>query len=201
VPASKIEEEKGTERREDVKKTIVKIIRGLPLAALLYLTLKSGKAAKKSVSRDEAKALINWYLRARNEAKLALLDNVFSPEVIVHDPGVPEDVRGLAALKRHYQNTHAAFPDLTLSLDDMIIKENRVVWIWTLSGTNTGPLRTPLGDFQATGKPVRFSGVAVDRVADGKVEEEWVYFNVLDILQPLGFALIPSSAPHSEKKL
>ncbi len=183
-----------------MKKTIVKIFRGLPLAALLYLTFKSRKAAKKSITREEARALGNWYLRARNEAKLDLLDNVFSEEVIVHDPGLPQDIRGLAALKKYYQSTHTAFPDLAIALDDMIIKENRIVWVWTLSGTNTGPLRTALGDYPATGKPVGFSGVAVDRVADGKVEEEWVYFNVLDLLRPLGFALIPSSTSRSEKK-
>ncbi len=33
--------------------------------------------------------------------------------------------------------------------------------------------------------------IAIDRIVAGKIAEEWVYFNVLDILQPLGFTLAP----------
>jgi predicted ester cyclase len=59
-------------------------------------------------------------------------------------------------------------------------------------------LRTPLGEIPPTGKSFRFSGVAVDRIVEGKIAEEWVYFNVPDILQPLGFRLVPPKPPQAE---
>jgi predicted ester cyclase len=43
-----------------------------------------------------------------------------------------------------------AFPDLHLSMDDIMVQDERVVYHWTFAGTNTGP--------GGTGKLVRFSG-------------------------------------------
>ncbi len=39
-----------------------------------------------------------------------------------------------------------------------------------------------------------FSGVAIDRLVDGKFAEEWVYFNVLDPLLRLSFGVVPPQA-------
>ncbi|MDH5715337.1 MAG: ester cyclase, partial [Candidatus Aminicenantes bacterium] len=101
--------------------------------------------------------------------------------------GYPEDIVGLEALKNYYAGNHKAFPDLHATIDEMIVKGDKMVVLWTITGTNTGPL----GELLPTGKKVRFSGVAIDRVVNGKVVEEWVFWNVLDILQQLGFTLTP----------
>lgn len=84
----------------------------------------------------------------------------------------------------------------------MIVKGDRIVVLWTFSGTNTAPFRTPLGAVPATGNKVQFSGVAIDRVDEGKIVEEWVYYNVLQVLQQLGFTLNPPQPPEppEEKK-
>ncbi len=146
---------------------------------------------KQMTIEEEAKAIADCYLKARNEADLSLLDKIYSPDVIVHDPSQPQEVVGLAALKRQYQNTHAAVPDVRFSLDEMYLKGDKIVWIFTMSGTITGPFCTPLGELPPTGKSFCFSGVAIDRIAKGSIAEEWLYFNVLEILQPLGFTLAP----------
>jgi predicted ester cyclase len=70
--------------------------------------------------------------------------------------------------------------------------------MFTMSGTITGAFRTPMGVIPPTGEAFSLSGVAVDRIAEGKIAEEWVYFNVLDILQPLGFTLAPPKPPQAE---
>jgi predicted ester cyclase len=139
------------------------------------------------------------YLKARNEPNLSLLDTIYSPDVIVHDPSQPQDIVGLAALKDQYGNTHAAVPDVKFSIEDMYLKWDKILWVFTMSGTITGPFRTPLGELPATGKRFRLSGVAVDRTVEGKVFEEWVYFNALDILQPLGFTLVPPKLARPEQ--
>ncbi len=143
------------------------------------------------ITEEQAKAIGDWYVKARNEANLSLLDKIYSPGVMVHDPSQSQDIIGLAALKAQYGNTHAAVPDVKFSLDDLYLKGNKIVWIFTMSGTMTAPFRTSLGELPPTGRSFRLTGVAVDRIVDGKIAEEWVYFNVLDILQPLGFTLAP----------
>jgi predicted ester cyclase len=146
---------------------------------------------KKQTTEELAGIIGNYYLKARNEPNLALLDRIYSPGVIVHDPSQPEGIIGLAALKAQYGNTHAAVPDVKFSLDEAYVKEDKIVWIFTMSGTITGPFRMPFGELPPTGKSFRVSGVAIDRVSEGNIVEEWLYFNVLDILQPLGFTLAP----------
>ena len=150
------------------------------------------------IAEAEARAIGDWYVRARNEANLDLLDNILVPGVIVHDAGYPENIVGLDALKRQYAATHAAVPDLKFSLDEMYIKGNKIVWVFTMTGTITGPFRLPMGELPPSGKPIRVAGVAIDRIADGKVVEEWVFYNPLGILVPLGFALMPPSPPPAE---
>ena len=56
----------------------------------------------------------------------------------------------LAAVAASYM---AAFPDLKISLDHLLVAGNAAFFVWTLTGTNTGP--------RGTGKPVRVSGIEV----------------------------------------
>ncbi len=144
-----------------------------------------------TITEENAKAIGDTYIKARNEANLSLLDEIYSPDVTVHDPSQPQDLNGLAALKAQYSATHAAAPDVRFSLDDLYVKGDRIAWIFTMWGTITSPFRTPLGDLPPTGRSFRVSGAAVDRVANGKIVEEWVYYNLLDVLTPLGFTLSP----------
>ncbi len=47
----------------------------------------------------------------------------------------------------------AAFPDLQVSVDHVFVAGDSVFWIWTLTGTNTGP--------GGSGNRVRVSGIEV----------------------------------------
>jgi predicted ester cyclase len=137
--------------------------------------LRLPKEGQGGITKEEAKTVGDWYLKARNEANLALLDKIYSPGVIVHDPSQPENIVGLDSLKNQYKNTHTTIPDVKFSLDEMYIKGDKMAWIFTMSGTITGPIRTPFGDLPPTGKTFRLSGVAIDRIVEGKIAEEWVW--------------------------
>lgn len=139
------------------------------------------------LTEEQAQAIASQYLEARNTPDLNLLDNIYAPDVVVHDCSAPEDLRGLGALKAFYEGSHTGFPDLQVHIDDVLVAENQIIWRWTIDGTHTGILR----GIPPTGRHVSFSGVAIDRIEGEKIVEEWVYFNVLDLLEQLG--LMPSS--------
>ena len=65
--------------------------------------------------------------------------------------GIPSTGRAeLAATARSYMD---AFPDLNVSVDQVLVAGGAVFWAWTLTGANSGP--------GGTGHRVRVSGIEV----------------------------------------
>ena len=78
-----------------------------------------------------------------------------------------------------------------MTFDEIIVKDNKIVTRWASTGTQTGALSMPFGELPATGKTIQVSGMALNSVENGKAVEEIVVFNVLEMLQQLGFTLTP----------
>jgi predicted ester cyclase len=179
-------------------------VKGLPKFGLLVLLLLlcsffgCEKQVMEKVTHEQAKAIFDTYAEARNQFKLDMLDQIYHTDVVVHDCSVPEDIKGLDALKRYYSNTHSAFSNINFSADQIFIDGDRIISIWIFRAVSTDTFHTPLGNAPPTGKEVKFSGIAIDRLVDGKFAEEWVYFNVLDPLLQLGFRIVPPQADDAE---
>ncbi len=47
-------------------------------------------------------------------------------------------VTGREAIKRRFKVQRAAFPDVAFTFEDVIAEGDRVVWRWTMRGTDTG---------------------------------------------------------------
>jgi predicted ester cyclase len=80
----------------------------------------------------------------------------------------------------------AAFPDIHVAVEDVIANGDKVVVRLTFSGTHTGPLM----GMPPTGKFVTITGIAIDRIQNGKIVEHWVNRDDLGMLQQLG--MIPA---------
>lgn len=80
------------------------------------------------------------------------------------------------------------FPDLILTLNHSYFSGNNAFIHWTLVGTNTGIY----GEFPATSKKIKVDGVSkIQFDKNGKINSEDVFYNELDLLQQLGYTLIP----------
>jgi steroid delta-isomerase-like uncharacterized protein len=152
---------------------------------------------KATPTKEEMKAHIEKILGMWNEGNLALVDEIFAPQVVVHYSASPEDIKGLEGVKQWMTNSHTMFPDFSMTFDETIIAGNIFVVRWSITGTNTGPIASPQGEIPATGKKVHFSGVSITKEENGKIVEEWVIYNVLDMMMQLGFTLVP---PQMEKQ-
>jgi len=84
----------------------------------------------------------------------------------------------------------AAFPDLHVTIHDMIAEGDSVAVRWSFSGTHTGdmPGEPPI---PATGKKIEVQAMAVHRVAGDKLAETWVNFDVMGMLMQLGVIPAP----------
>jgi predicted ester cyclase len=99
-------------------------------------------------------------------------DELMAADVINHGPGSPQN-SGTEGIKRQAALLRTAIPDLLTTLNDQFGEGDRVVSRWTGSGTHTGPLNMPTGTVTATGNPISFDEIRIDRHANGRIAESW----------------------------
>jgi len=173
-----------------MKKTILVV----SLVILLCFALSCKKQPEQGITEEEAKTLMDGALKIFNEGDMSLIAGIYAPEVIAHTSTFPEDLIGHEGIKKWVESSRAIFPDLNMTFDESIIKGNKIVTVWTLSGTNTGPVSMPSGTLPPTGKKVRVTGLAIDDVQNGKIVKETVVYNVLELMMQMGFTLTPPKA-------
>jgi steroid delta-isomerase-like uncharacterized protein len=131
---------------------------------------------------------VNALLAAWNEGDLEGLDAYLAPDTIRRAPAsANSDANSLRELKEVITSFRTRFPDAKVTVHELTFHGNRAFAEWTFTGTNTGP-----GDFPPTGRPVRFDGSSFHQYADGKLVEERVYFDGMDMMTQLG--MIPGSS-------
>ena len=74
--------------------------------------------------------------------------------------------------------------------DEQIAEGDKVVTRWTGHGTHQGEL----AGIPATGKSSTVTGVAVDRIVNGKITESWGIFDEFGMMQQLGAIPMPELA-------
>lgn len=80
------------------------------------------------------------------------------------------------------------FPDCKITIEQIFLKDNNLFAQWTFKGTNNGVF----GESAPTGKKVRIRGCSALLFNDqGKIAKEDVFYNELELLQQLGYSLIP----------
>lgn len=125
-----------------------------------------------------------------NGGNLAVADELVAPNAVDHDPARTADLpQGREGLKQGVSMYRAAFPDLRLSIDELLSQQDTVVWRWHSEGTHSGELQGLL----PTHKRGRVTGISIARFEDGKVAETWSEWDNLGLLQQLGMAPGPGS--------
>jgi predicted ester cyclase len=74
------------------------------------------------------------------------------------------------------------FPDVEITLEDLIAEADKIAFRSTMRATDQGELM----GIAATGKKVVFGLLDVYRIEDGKIVEQWGGPNMFDLLTQLG---------------
>jgi steroid delta-isomerase-like uncharacterized protein len=91
--------------------------------------------------------------------------------------------KALDAMQMYWQ----AFPDLTLTVEDIIAEGDKVVVRFIGRGTHQGDL----GGIPAKGVKTEASGIEIYHFKDGKIIEVWEISDALGLMQQLGMELRP----------
>ena len=99
-------------------------------------------------------------------------------------------MRGLEAAK-HAADYRQAFPDLHVTVEDLIAEGDRVAARLRFRGTHLGEL----DGIAPTGRRVDCTGIVISRIEEGKIAEDWANFDDLGMMQQLRLVPKPGQQP------
>ncbi|HET9591109.1 MAG TPA: ester cyclase [Anaerolineales bacterium] len=130
------------------------------------------------MSEQYKTAARNFIEKGLNQKDLSALEAYFGPDLIDHalPPGLPA---GREGRKLFASALLAAFPDLQVDVEDLIVEGDRLVARYSVRGTHQGDLM----GIPPTGKEVFVSGIAIDRFKNGQSVEHWEIIDQLGLMQ------------------
>ena len=71
---------------------------------------------------EENKALVRREIDElfNHTGSLDVAQEIYAPDFVGHDPTLPEDVRGVEAVRQYAAAMRSAFPDLTCTIEDQV---------------------------------------------------------------------------------
>lgn len=164
----------------------------LSVSILACMACEDGPAKDKAMSARPTDSLVMRNMHSYidslwNRQDTTLLKTLCADHFNRNLNGI-EVVDSQREMQSHLEVYFTAFPDLRLSLEEAFVQNGKAFMLWSTEGTNTGTY----GEMGATGKKVKINGMShlyFDKT--GKLYRENVYFNELDLLQQLGYTLIP----------
>ena len=125
------------------------------------------------------KALIRaHYDSAANNYKPSVIDRQVAADFVDHDhPGLngPECAKAQTRLLR------AAFPDLAVTIEDLLAEGDLVAVRSTWRGTHQGAFR----GVPPIGRRIELSGMAFWRIAGGQIRESWSLIDLPTLMRQL----------------
>jgi steroid delta-isomerase-like uncharacterized protein len=117
-----------------------------------------------------------------NKGNTQVADELFTSNYTHHDPSTPDVGRGPESEKKRATLYRSAFPDVRLTIDDIISEGETVTARWSCRGTHKGELN----GIAPTGKQFTISGISIARFVNGKMMEGYVNWDALGLMQQLG---------------
>jgi steroid delta-isomerase-like uncharacterized protein len=126
-------------------------------------------------SEDPESVLRTWYDQVWNQGNEDAINQILAEESICHGLVDAEGntVRGMAGFKQIFHTFRTAFPDLCITLEEVVTQNDICAVRCTVRGTHLGDT---LG-IAPTGKTVEFTGMNFARVVNGKIVEGWNNFD------------------------
>ena len=139
------------------------------------------------MSTESNKEIVRCYFEeALDKRNLDVLDEIIATDCIIHRPEVSEPIRGLEAFTQALKRILEVYGEFATTIHDLIAEDDRVACRLSHRAVNRGEWTSRLGTHAVAGKTVTWPAIAIFRVRDGKIAEEWVSRDELGMLIELG---------------
>ncbi len=121
----------------------------------------------------------HWMRRVDEIGLLAAVDEIAAPSLLVQSGMGNKDLEGLRA---RFAEMAMAFPDATVTLEEVIVDGPKVCIVLDWEGNHLGPLR----GFPPTGRPVHFAIVMILQMSGFLVERVRIFSEAFTGLVQMG---------------
>jgi predicted ester cyclase len=124
------------------------------------------------------KALVlSWFEDGFNHHNPMVVDGLFASEPVINGNRVPRD-----GVKQNRNRHLSGFPDLHVTIDDVVAEEQKVTVWYTVEGTHRGEFE----GVAPTGRRVRWAGVDLFRIERNRIAEARFISDLHGLLTQLG---------------
>lgn len=132
------------------------------------------------MSKENVAIARRWFDEVWNQRRMETVYELLTPDSLCESESGP--IRGPEEfINRAYQPFITIFPDLKMTVDDIVAEGNRVVVRWTAAGTHSGTAF----EIAPTGHRVTIRGMTWIRIVDGKMVNGMDCWNQSGLIQAL----------------
>jgi predicted ester cyclase len=137
------------------------------------------------MSTDDNKRIVRrFYDEVMSGGNVDVLAEVMDENFVDHGEALFGSPQGRETLRQGIVATHGILPNLNVHLEDIIAEGDLVGVRGTMRCTHEGTFLRVLG----TGHELSWKGVAMFRIAGGKIVERWFNSDSVSIVRQLGLA-------------
>jgi steroid delta-isomerase-like uncharacterized protein len=141
------------------------------------------------MSEQNTQLMQRWFQEVWNEGRTQTIYDLLAPDAVATGQAGPAaQLRGPAEFVGFVERLRGAFPDIKVTVEDVIAAGDRVALRWSATMTHTGHTLGP-----ASGNSVRSTGITIARFVDGKIVEGWDSWDQLGMLEQIGAYQAPAS--------
>jgi len=168
----------------------------LPLALILcFIVSCQDKAAMaelenykaQAVLEEQNKELIRKFFKEWNGRNIDVMSELHAPDAKFNHPSESAAPIPFEDALEGIQMLWQAFPDITVTIEDIIAEGDKVVVMFIGRGTH----QKDLWGIPATGFKAEAGAIEIFRIEAGKIGEAWEISDRLNLMQQLGMELKP----------
>lgn len=136
------------------------------------------------MSKEYETLLHRWFDEVWNEKREQTIDEMMTDETVHHGLGGAEGdaVRGIEDFKNFHRSFLQIFPDIQVTVEDVVADGEKIAARYTARGTHAGD---GLG-IAPTNQKVEFTGAGICKVKEGKFVEVWNEIDFMKMYSQLG---------------
>jgi steroid delta-isomerase-like uncharacterized protein len=125
-----------------------------------------------------------------NKGDLTIVNDLVAPDFLNHEVPPGMNNRGPDSTRQIVKMLRAAFPDLHVTIEDLVAEGDTVAGRVTMSGTHLGPFQ----GIPPTGRSFQQAHMHFVRFRDGKAIEHRAVRDDLGMMRQLGLMAAPANA-------